>query len=78
MSLTPEQLELRRSGYGASEVATIVGVGPGKLVQVYEEKKFGPAPEEEWCYARHLVDLTGDCGQAICRSAKIPNCDSPG
>lgn len=47
MSLSPEQLALRKTGYGASEVATIVGVGPGKLVQVYEEKTIGPAPEEE-------------------------------
>lgn len=47
MSLTPEQLALRQSGYGASEIATLVGRGPGKLIDIYEEKVFGPKPEDE-------------------------------
>lgn len=47
MALTPEQLALRQSGYGASEVATLVGRGPGKLIDIFEEKVYGPKPEEE-------------------------------
>jgi hypothetical protein len=36
--LTPEQLALRQQGYGASEVATIVGRGHGKIEDVWESK----------------------------------------
>jgi putative phage-type endonuclease len=38
VSLSDEQKKLRATGLGASEIASIVGVGPGKLIDVWESK----------------------------------------
>jgi len=38
MALTDEQKKLRATAYGASEVATVLGIGPGKLIDLYEAK----------------------------------------
>lgn len=45
MPLTPEQKALRATGYGASEVAAVVGVGPGRLIDLYAAK-VAPAIDE--------------------------------
>lgn len=45
--LTKEQLELRRSGIGASEIATIVGVGSGSLIELYGSKVLPRSDETE-------------------------------
>lgn len=48
MALTEEQKRLRVERYGSSEVATILGIGPGKLIDVYESKtRLGAMGEEE-------------------------------
>lgn len=44
--LTPEQLAMRRESYGASEVATVVGLGQGSLIELWESKVLPPKPEE--------------------------------
>lgn len=44
MSLTDEQKRLRATGFGASEIATIVGVGPGRAIDLWESK-VNPQPE---------------------------------
>lgn len=60
MALSPAQLEKRRLGYGASEVATIVGEGPGKLIEIYDAKRSPITPaevEEDQQLARDLGEL---------------------
>jgi putative phage-type endonuclease len=46
MSLSEEQKRLRATALGASEIATIVGAGPGSLIKLYESK-VNPGHEDE-------------------------------
>ena len=49
MALNDEQKRLRAEAYGSSEVATIVGRGPGRkrIVNLWEQKTRGRFPEED-------------------------------
>lgn len=45
MSLSSEQLALRATGYGASEVPTVIGVpGAGRIIEIFEDKALGIRP----------------------------------
>lgn len=46
MALTPEQKLLRLEAYGASEVATVVGKGPGKIEELWQSKAYPKPPAE--------------------------------
>lgn len=47
MSLSDAQKKLRAGRYGSSEVASIVGVGPGSAIDVYQSKIGGEREDDE-------------------------------
>jgi predicted phage-related endonuclease len=50
--LTEEQQKMRRTGYGASEVAALVGSGMRSPIEIYADKVLGPEPDEPSLPAR--------------------------
>jgi predicted phage-related endonuclease len=54
MGLSEKQRQMRRTGYGASEVAALVGVGPGSPIEIYAEKVLGPEKEVDPSLAARL------------------------
>lgn len=63
MSLTPRQLERRRSGVGASEIATVAGISPwGSLIDLWRAKVEGRSLE-----ATYRMDLGTEVEAPIAR-----------
>jgi putative phage-type endonuclease len=67
MTLTPEQLELRKNGIGASEIAAVAGVSPwDSPIDIYL-RKVGEAVVEE----NEAMQLGHDLEPIICRRALL-------
>lgn len=67
MSLTDEQKRMRAEAFGASEAPTLVGVGPGKLSELWQAKidpSFDAIPDED---QNDLIDLGTEYEDPVCR-----------
>jgi len=64
--LTDEQKKLRTTAFGASEAPTLVGVGPGKLVELWQAKMDPTADPFADCDQNDLVELGQEYEDPVC------------
>lgn len=60
MSLSEEQKKLRSTGFGASEIATIIGVSPGSLIELWDSKVNPRFDEDDAGLAAKLGNVLED------------------